>query len=73
MTLAAVANSPSELEARDRVMRSYPDNMRGQMLGLRDFSERYINAIRSGSGMSGIGHAENSIVASPKKPASLHT
>lgn len=72
MTLAAVANSPSELEARDRVMKSYPDNMRGQMLGLRDFSARYVNAIRSGSGMSSIGQAENSIVASPKKPASLH-
>ncbi len=72
MTLAAVANSPSELEARDRVMANYPDNLRGQMLGLRDFSEQYVSAIRSGSEISNIGAAENSIVSAPKKPASLH-
>ncbi len=54
MTLAAVANSPAELKARAEVMANYPDNMRGRMLGLRDFSEQYINAIRSGLGMSKI-------------------
>ncbi len=53
-------------------MASYPNNMRGKMLGLRDFSERYVNAIRSGSEISRIGSAENSIVSTSKLPASLH-
>ncbi len=42
MTLAAVVNSPAELQARERVMASYPRNLRGRMLGLRDFSEQYV-------------------------------
>ncbi len=71
MTLAAVANSPSELKARERVMAGYPHNMRGRMLGLRDFSHQYVNAIRSGSGMSSIGCAENSLVDAPRKIAHL--
>ena len=72
MTLAAVANSPAELQARERVMASYPQNLRGRMLGLRDFSEQYVSAIRAGVGMSGIGRAENSIASVSRKTASLH-
>jgi hypothetical protein len=71
MTLAAVANSPDELEARDRVMANYPHNLRGQMLGLRDFSEQYVSAIRGGVGISGIGRTENSLASVPQKTASL--
>jgi hypothetical protein len=48
-------------------MANYPDNLRGQMLGLRDFSEQYVNAIRGGVGISGIGRTENSLVSVPQK------
>ncbi len=72
MTLAAVANSPSELKARERVMASYPNNLRGKMLGLRHFSEKYINAIRSGVAMSSIECHENSIAAASRKMVNLH-
>ena len=72
MTIAAVANSPAELKARERVMANYPHNMRGKMLGLRDFSEQYVRAIRSGLGMSKIIQGtENSSVETNEKIAHL--
>ena len=72
MTLAAVANNPAELEARNRVMATYPNNLRGRISGLRDFSEQYISVLRAGDRVSEIGGSEKSLVPTPRKIANLH-
>lgn len=55
MTLATVANNQAELNARDRVMSAYPDTMRGRMLGLKQFSAEYVEAIKQGLDLERIG------------------
>ena len=55
MTLATVANNQAELNARDRVMSAYPNTMRGRMLGLKQFSAEYVEAIKQGLDLERIG------------------
>lgn len=60
MALAAIANNPDETAARARVMAQYDNRMRGKMLGLRDFADQYIQAIKQGESLKHIGVNSNS-------------
>jgi hypothetical protein len=55
MILAAVANNQSELSARDRIMSQYAKTTRGQMMGLKHFTDEYILALKQGSSIEEIG------------------
>ncbi len=52
-------------------MATYPNNLRGRISGLRDFSEQYASALRAGNGVSEIGGSEKSLVPTPPKTANL--
>ena len=55
MLLGSVANNQAEKEARERIMAKYPKTMKGQLMGLKDFSFEYIRAIKEGNSLSTIG------------------
>ena len=55
MILASVANNQSEKEARARIMSQYPKTMKGQLMGLRHFSQEYVRAIKEGKSLNLIG------------------
>lgn len=46
MTLAAVANSQEERRARRQIMALYPNTVKGQLQGLRHFTQLYIPALK---------------------------
>lgn len=58
MILASVANNQAELNARDRVMAQYPNTLRGQMLGLKQFTDEYVSAIKQGVNLTTIGRTD---------------
>ncbi|MEO1144135.1 MAG: hypothetical protein AAFY26_00835 [Cyanobacteria bacterium J06638_22] len=67
--LAAVANNPDEQEARDRVMRLYPQD---HLKGMATFSKLYFNAIRGGTDLDDIGaEASQRVVRFPSTDSSL--
>lgn len=53
--LASVANNQDEREARERVMAQYPDTAKGNLLGLRAFTDAYIPALKENRGFKHIG------------------
>lgn len=55
MILATVANNPAELQARARVLAHYPPSLRGQMLGLKQFTQDYVQALQQGTHFEDIG------------------
>jgi hypothetical protein len=55
MMLASVANNQDEREARERVMAQYPDTAKGNLLGLRAFTDAYIPALKENKGFKHIG------------------
>jgi hypothetical protein len=55
MLLGSVANNPDEKAARARVMRQYPQTLKGFMQGLREFSIAYIKALKENQGFDHIG------------------
>jgi hypothetical protein len=55
MMLASVANNHDEREARERVMAQYPDTAKGNLLGLRAFTDAYIPALKENRGFKHIG------------------
>lgn len=48
--LASVANNQNEKDARDRVMAQYPSTLKGQLQGLKHFTQEYIAAVKEGKG-----------------------
>ncbi|MGB3204217.1 MAG: ATP-binding protein [Crinalium sp.] len=59
MTLGALANNQNEKEARDRIMSQYPKTLKGQLMGLKHFSNEYCQAIKEGIGFDHIGQKIN--------------
>nr|WP_236117274.1 hypothetical protein [Hassalia byssoidea] len=55
MMLASVANNQDEREARERVMAQYPNTPKGNLLGLRTFTDAYIPALKENRGFQHIG------------------
>lgn len=55
MMLASVANNQNEKEARDRIMAQYPPTLKGQLQGLKHFTQEYIAAVKEGKGFDHIG------------------
>lgn len=53
--LASVANNQDEREARERVMAQYPNTAKGNLLGLRAFTDAYIPALKQNRGFQDIG------------------
>ena len=61
MILATVANNQAELNARARIMSQYPKTMRGQMMGLKQFTKEYVQAIKQGLPLERIGRPNQSL------------
>src|SRR4028118_801078 len=55
MMLASIANNQNEKEARDRIMAQYPPTLKGQLQGLKHFTQEYIAAVKEGKGFDHIG------------------
>jgi hypothetical protein len=55
MILATVANNQSELQARTRILKQYPDTLKGQMMGLKQFTDEYVRALKQGTSLDVIG------------------
>ena len=53
--LASIANNQNEKEARDRIMAQYPPTLKGQLQGLKHFTQEYIAAVKEGKGFDHIG------------------
>lgn len=54
MILASVANSQTEQAARSQIARQYPNTMKGQLLALKHFTDKYIVALKEKLPMSTI-------------------
>jgi hypothetical protein len=67
MMLASIANNQNEREARDRIMAKYPPTLKGQLQGLKHFTQEYILAVKEGKGFSHIGQESNSNEPKPLK------
>jgi hypothetical protein len=55
MILASLANNQEERRARRRVLAQYPPDVKGQLMGLAEFTRLYIPALREGKGFEHIG------------------
>ncbi|MFP5270987.1 hypothetical protein [Coleofasciculus sp.] len=55
MMLASIANNQNEKEARDRILSQYPPTLKGQLQGLKHFTQDYIPAVKEGKGFDHIG------------------
>jgi hypothetical protein len=55
MMLSSVANNQDEREARERVLNQYPATTKGRLLGLKAFTNAYIQALKEGKGFKDIG------------------
>ncbi len=59
MTLAVLANSQDEKAARQRVLDAYPSDLKGQLEGLKAFTQEYISALRGYKSLKAIGYEDN--------------
>lgn len=55
MVLASLANNQEERRARQRVLAQYPNDVKGQLMGLAHFTREYIPALKDGRGFEEIG------------------
>lgn len=53
MLLGTVANSSDEVAARCRVLANYPPTLKGQLRGLKEFSDAYVSVLKNGLGKEG--------------------
>lgn len=56
MTLAAVANSQEERRARRQILALYPNTVKGQLQGLKHFTQLYIPALKENKDLAILGN-----------------
>jgi hypothetical protein len=68
MILATVANNQSELLAKRRILDRYPNTLKGQLMGLKQFTDEYVRALKQGSSLDSIGVEVSSDSHAKSKP-----
>jgi len=68
MTLAAVANSQAERRARRQIMALYPNTVKGQLQGLKHFTQLYIPAVKENKDLVILGGDDSVDASLPSIP-----